>query len=112
MSQKIIVSSKGPSDFISKHSLLTTCNRFEICEDVIEFCCKETVARFSISHSKISNKGDYYGRFYSHQWFQIKTFIDSLSEQPVVLDFVHYSHTNIHEHPEISISQITKTFNA
>jgi len=55
-------------------------------------------------------KDDYIGRIQPDQWFKIFKFIDQLQEQPIVLEFTHYMHTDIHEKPEILMSQITKLF--
>lgn len=54
--------------------------------------------------------GFYKGVFNIKQWTKILSFILQLEEQPVVIEFTHYMHTDIHENPEIEFSQFVKRF--
>lgn len=55
-------------------------------------------------------KDDYIGRIDIKQWSDILYFLSQLEEQPIVMEFTHYMHIEIHEFPEIEIRQITKRF--
>ncbi len=56
------------------------------------------------------HKDDYIGKVQPDQWFKILEFLKQFEEQPMVMEFTHYMHTDVHERPEIMISQISKRF--
>lgn len=55
-------------------------------------------------------KDDYIGRIDVKQWSKILQFLRQFEEQPMVIEFTHYMHTEIHEIPEIEISQMRIRF--
>ena len=56
------------------------------------------------------HKDDYIGKMQPGQWFKILEFLRQFEDQPMVMEFTHYMHTEVHKFPEIIISQISKKF--
>ncbi len=55
-------------------------------------------------------KHNYKGKFDLVKWYQILCFIKQLEEQPIVIEFNEYMHTEIHDEPEIELCQFIKRF--
>lgn len=52
----------------------------------------------------------YKGRFDLVKWYQILCFLKQLEEQPIVIEFTEYMHTDTHEEPEMRLEQFVKRF--
>ncbi len=55
-------------------------------------------------------KDNYKGVFDAQQWAKIRDFVSQLPEQPIVLEVKQYTHTDIHDSPEITLSEFIMIF--
>lgn len=110
MSMKIIVSTKAFSNSI-RQALSIRSYEFELIAEKSEivFTGNRTIYG-SIATTQEYKNYKYKGIFYPVQWFKILTFLKQLEEQPIVIEFDYYSDSEIHENPQIDLSQFVKRF--
>ncbi len=111
MSQRILLSSRGISHFIKENGIFHHPDKFEITGEALRFIRSDGIMNeYPIVHCNVSNGGDWKGIFLNDQWQRIIKFLDSIHEQPVVMEFAEYAHTDIHENPEINITECVIVF--
>lgn len=108
---KLVVSTKGLA-LIVKQAIDMGITQFDVDGQSERVYFKNDIQSISVGGgtTQTYKKGLYKGVFLKEQWIKILSFISLLEEQPVVMEFTEYMHTDVHEHPEITLSEFVKRF--
>ncbi len=105
---KIIVSTKTLASEIKK-ALDNRTTHFEVGGEKIKFDGNDSF-HWNICMAVGHGKMYYRGVFKRATWHHMLDFVKQLGEQPIVIEFREYMHTEVHERPEITLSQFIKCF--
>lgn len=107
---KIIVSTISFAKDI-RNALDNKTTYFEIIGDKNEIVFSKKKTFYGMTAQIVGHsKHNYKGKFDLVKWYKILCFIKQLDEQPIVIEFTEYMHTEIHEKPEIELCQFIKRF--
>lgn len=107
---KILVSSKGFVYQITR-AITNKSHVFHVSggDSIIEFIGNEKY-KVSITSCVGHSNYSYSGVFSNIQWKRIIQFLRHLEEQPIIINFTEYMHTDIHEPCDIEVYGFYKKF--
>ncbi len=104
---RILVNSKVFTETV-RSAIHVNSSSIEIKDGYIVF--SETV-KLSVERVGSYNKATHYRSNVTKKYLEdVVSFMQQIDEQPIVIEFTEYMHTDIHESPEMNILSITKRF--